>query len=50
MGRVEESLPIFKQVFAADKNWATMTPRLTKVGQLPEDPRILSQIMAQQGK
>jgi uncharacterized Ntn-hydrolase superfamily protein len=50
MGRVEESLPIFKQVFAADKNWAIMTPRLPKVGQLPEDPKILAQIMEQAPK
>jgi uncharacterized Ntn-hydrolase superfamily protein len=49
MGRVDEALPIFKQVFAADKNWATMTPRLPKVGQLPDDPQILSKIMAQAG-
>ncbi len=47
MGRVDESLPIFKQVFTADKNWATMTPRLPKVGQLPEDPAILEKIMSQ---
>lgn len=50
MGRVKESLPIFRQVFAADKNWATMTPRLTKVGQLPDDPKILAEIMAQARK
>lgn len=47
MGRVSESLPIFKRVFTADKNWATMTPRLPKVGQLPDDPKVLAQIMAQ---
>ena len=50
MGRVPEALPIFKQVFEADKNWATMTPRLPKVGQLPEDPKILAEIMAQAPK
>jgi len=47
MGKVDDSLPIFKQVFAADKNWATMTPRLPKAGQLPEDPAVLSKILAQ---
>lgn len=46
MGRVPEALPIFKQVFTADKNWAIMTPRLPKVGQLPDDPKVLAQIMA----
>lgn len=47
MGRVNDSLPLFKQVFAADRNWATMTPRLPKAGQLPDDPKLLAQIMAQ---
>ncbi len=50
MGRVQESLPIFKKVFDADKNWATMTPRLSKVGQLPDDPKILAEIMAEARK
>jgi len=50
MGRVDESLPIFKRIFTADKNWATMTPRLPKVGQLPEDPKVLALIMAQAPK
>jgi uncharacterized Ntn-hydrolase superfamily protein len=49
MGRVDEALPLFKQVFTADKNWATMTPRLPKVGQLPDDPQTLAKIMAQAG-
>src|ERR1041385_1091519 len=31
VGRLEESLPIFKTVFAADPNWAELTPRLPKV-------------------
>lgn len=47
MGRVQEALPVFREVFAADKNWATMTPRLTRVGQLPDDPKILAEIMAE---
>ncbi len=50
MGQVDAALPIFKKVFTADKNWATMTPRLPKVGQLPDDPKILAKIMAQAPK
>jgi uncharacterized Ntn-hydrolase superfamily protein len=38
MGRLDDSLPLFKRVFAMDKNWATLTPRLVKVGLLPDDP------------
>lgn len=46
MGRVDEALPIFKQVFAADKHWAEMTTRLPKVGQLPDDPKVIEKIMS----
>jgi len=31
---IDESLPLFKTVFAIDKNWAMLVPRLRKVGQL----------------
>jgi uncharacterized Ntn-hydrolase superfamily protein len=47
MNRVDESLPLFKKVFAMDKNWATLTPRLPKSGLLPEDPRLIERIVAQ---
>ncbi len=44
MNRVEESLPIFRRVFAADPNWRTLTPRLVKAGILPDDPRLIERI------
>ena len=47
MNRVDESLPLFKKVFAMDKNWATLTPRLPKSGLLPDDPRLIERIVAQ---
>jgi uncharacterized Ntn-hydrolase superfamily protein len=50
MNRVEEALPIFGQVFAADKNWVLMTERLPKVGQLPDDPKVIGRILAQAPK
>jgi hypothetical protein len=28
-----------------DKNWATLTPRLAKVGLLPDDPRLIERIV-----
>jgi len=31
---IDESLPLFKTVFAIDKNWALLVPRLRKAGQL----------------
>jgi uncharacterized Ntn-hydrolase superfamily protein len=45
MKRLDESLPLFKKVFAMDKNWATLTPRLAKVGLLPDDPKIIERIV-----
>jgi len=46
MGRVDESLPLFRKVFAMDPNWITLTPRLPKSGLLPADPAIIKRIVA----
>ena len=46
MGRVDESLPLFRKVFSMDKNWLTLTPRLPKSGLLPDDPKIIERIVA----
>lgn len=46
MGRVDESLPLFRKVFAMDKNWATLTPRLPKSGLLPDDPKLIERILS----
>ncbi len=45
MGRVEDALPLFRRVFAADKNWATLTPRLVKSGLLPDDAKLIERIV-----
>jgi uncharacterized Ntn-hydrolase superfamily protein len=45
MGRVEESLPLFRKVFGMDKNWAELTPRLSKVGLLPDDAKMIERIL-----
>jgi uncharacterized Ntn-hydrolase superfamily protein len=45
-GNVEKSLPLFKKVFAMDKNWAVLLPRLPKVGQLPDDSALIQKILA----
>ena len=44
MDLVEESLPLFKRVFAMDRNWIELTPRLPKSGLLPNDPKIIERI------
>ena len=46
MGRVDESLPLFRRVFAMDKNWVTLTPRLPKSGLLPDDPKLIQRIVS----
>jgi len=46
MGRVDESLPLFKRVFAMDRNWIELTPRLPKSGLLPDDPKLIERIVA----
>jgi uncharacterized Ntn-hydrolase superfamily protein len=49
-GKVEESLPLFKKVFAMDSNWAVLVPRLPQVGQLPKDRGLIKKILAQAPK
>jgi len=50
LGKVEESLPLFKKVFAIDPNWAILVPRLPQVGQLPKDKGLIKKILAQAPK
>ena len=45
MERVDASLPLFRRVFKADKNWRTLTPRLSAAGLLPSDQKIIDRIM-----
>jgi uncharacterized Ntn-hydrolase superfamily protein len=45
MGRVDDALPLFRKVFAMDRNWATLTPRLPKSGLLPDDPKLIDRIV-----
>ena len=50
MGKVDESLPLFKRAFAIDDNWAILVPRLPQVDQLPKDKALLKKIMDQAPK
>ena len=45
MGRVEESLPLFRRAFAINRNWVTLTLRIAKVGLLPDDAKLLDRIV-----
>lgn len=44
-GRIDESLPLFKKVFAMDLNWATLLSRLPAVGQFPKDEALIKKIL-----
>jgi uncharacterized Ntn-hydrolase superfamily protein len=45
VGRVKESLPIFKEIFAKDGNWAELVPRLPQSGTLKDDEDIVRMIL-----
>ena len=47
IGRVEEALPIFHDVFARNKDWATLLPRLPQAGLLRGDPDMMRRILEQ---
>jgi uncharacterized Ntn-hydrolase superfamily protein len=46
VGKVEESLPLFRRAFAQDPNWAELVKRVPRAGQLPTDPRVLARILS----
>ena len=45
VGRIDESLPLFKTIFAADPNWIELTPRLPKVELLKADEAGMRKIL-----
>jgi uncharacterized Ntn-hydrolase superfamily protein len=45
VGRVPESLPIFKEVFTKDRNWAELVPRLPQSGTLKDSEDIVRMIL-----
>ncbi|GMU94670.1 MULTISPECIES: DUF1028 domain-containing protein [Ignavibacterium] len=46
-GQIDNALPLFKEIFAADDNWKKLTPRLIKNGMLNADESTLQKIMNQ---
>ncbi len=44
-GEVEESLPIFKEVFGLDGHWAVLIPRLVDSELLPSEPSLVNRIL-----
>jgi uncharacterized Ntn-hydrolase superfamily protein len=47
LDRLEEALPIFREVFRINPNWALLVQRLPEVGLLKEDAEMMTRIVAQ---
>jgi uncharacterized Ntn-hydrolase superfamily protein len=45
LGRLDEALPIFEDIFHTDPNWAELLKRLPAAGLIKNDPDMLSQIL-----
>jgi uncharacterized Ntn-hydrolase superfamily protein len=46
MGRLEESLPLFRKSFSIHPQWRELTPRLPKSGLLPDDSKVIQKIVS----
>lgn len=46
VGRVQQSLPLFRTIFEKDTNWATLVPRLPASGVLNADEKTISKILS----
>lgn len=44
--KVDEALPLFKRVFATDRNWAILVERLPKSNMLPNDAKLIEKILS----
>jgi uncharacterized Ntn-hydrolase superfamily protein len=45
--RKPEALKLFHQVFAKERHWADLVPRLAKAGLFPDDPKQIDEVMRQ---
>jgi uncharacterized Ntn-hydrolase superfamily protein len=45
LGRLDEALPIFTEIFRADPNWAELLRRLPAAGLIKDDTEVLAQIL-----
>lgn len=48
-GQLDEALPLFKEVFTKNRNWATLVQRLPQSGLLRDDPEMMRRILEQAG-
>lgn len=47
VGRIEQALPLFREVFSENKNWVTLTKRITKNGMLSVSDKNLVRILSE---
>jgi uncharacterized Ntn-hydrolase superfamily protein len=45
-GRADDALPLFARAFRMNPSWMILVPRLTGVGQLPDDAKLIERILA----
>lgn len=45
VGRLDEALPMFREVFSKNSNWRVLTPRLVDVGLLTIEPQKVKEIL-----
>ena len=46
-GREQDALATFRKVFAKEKRWIDLIPRLAKVGLFPDDPAKIAEVQRQ---
>ena len=46
LDRMDEALPIFRQVFSSNPNWALLVQRLPAAGLLRDDPQLMKNILS----
>lgn len=46
-GKMDDALPIFRRVFAAEARWIDLVPRLVPAGLLPNDSTVVKRILAE---
>ena len=45
-GKVEDALPMFAKAFRMNPAWMILVPRLSGIGQLPSDAKLIERILA----
>jgi hypothetical protein len=46
VGKEEEALPLFREVFAREERWVRLVPRLPAAGLLPDDAKKIEKILS----